>query len=82
MTLRVDVIYAPSTSAALAVQKATQINPVVMMTSEPLATRLVGSLARPTGNMTGLTDSATELTGKQLELLRGLVLLRADQVIE
>ena len=71
--LRVDVIYAPSTPAALAVQKATQIIPVVMMTSEPLATRLVGSLARPTGNLTGLTNSATELAGKQLELLRELV---------
>ena len=71
--LRVDVIYAPSTPAALAVQKATQIIPVVMMTSEPLATRLVGRLARPTGNLTGLTNSATELAGKQLELLRELV---------
>jgi putative ABC transport system substrate-binding protein len=71
--LRVDVIYAPGTPAALAVQKATQIIPVVMLTSDALATRLVGSLARPTGNMTGLTNSATELVGKQLELLRGLV---------
>ena len=48
--LRVDVIYAPSTPAALAAQKATQNIPVVMLTSEPLATRLVGSLARLTGS--------------------------------
>jgi putative ABC transport system substrate-binding protein len=71
--LRVDVIFAPSTPAALAVQKATQIVPVVMLTSEPVATGLVSSLARPMGNMTGLTNSATELTGKQLQLLQQLV---------
>jgi putative ABC transport system substrate-binding protein len=72
--LKVDVIVAPSTAAVLAARRATTTIPIVMTnTADPVGTGLVGSLAHPGGNVTGLTTLSTELGVKRLELLRELV---------
>ena len=72
--LNVDVIVAASAGAAVAAKKATGTIPIVMgQTGDPVASGLVASLARPGGNVTGLTALATELTGKRLELLKEAV---------
>ena len=69
--LPVDVLVAQSSAAARAVKNTTTTIPIVMVSSgDPVATGLVASLARPGGNLTGLTGLATELSGKRLELLR------------
>jgi putative tryptophan/tyrosine transport system substrate-binding protein len=72
--LPVDVIVAFSSAAAQAAKNTTTTVPIVMVSSgDPVATGLVASLARPGGNLTGLTGLATELSGKRLELLREAV---------
>src|SRR5499426_777790 len=72
--LKVDVIVAASGGAAEAAKKTTGTIPIVMgQTGDPVANGLVASLARPGGNVTGLTALATELTGKRLELLKEAV---------
>jgi len=72
--LKVDIIVTDYTSAALAAKKATSTIPIVMTTlTDPVGTGLVVSLARPGGNVTGLTSIAAELGGKQLELLKETV---------
>jgi ABC-type uncharacterized transport system substrate-binding protein len=72
--LKVDVIVADFTSAALAAKKATSTIPIVMTTlTDPVGAGLVESLARPGGNVTGLTNISGELGGKGLELLREIV---------
>lgn len=69
--LKVDVIVASPTPAALAAKNATRTIPIVGMSlTEPVGIGLVASLARPGGNVTGVTYGAdTEIFGKQLELL-------------
>jgi len=72
--LKVDVILTRGTPAALAAKRATATIPIVMASSgDPLASGLVASLAHPGGNVTGLSALATEIEGKQLELIRGIV---------
>src|SRR5215471_76723 len=72
--LKVDIIVADFTSPALAAKKATRTIPIVMTTlTDPIGTGLVASLARPGGNVTGLTNISGELGGKQLELLKEIV---------
>jgi len=72
--LQVDVIVASTTIDALAAQKATKAIPIVMaVAGEPVATGLVESLARPGGNITGLSQMGPELAGKRLELLKEIV---------
>jgi ABC-type uncharacterized transport system substrate-binding protein len=69
-----DVIVTAGTPASLAVKKATSSVPLVMIAvGEPVATGLVASLARPGGNITGVTSISPEIEGKRLELLREVV---------
>jgi putative tryptophan/tyrosine transport system substrate-binding protein len=68
--LKVDVITAFSTPAAIAAQKATTTIPIVFSAvGDPVGTGLVSNLARPGGNVTGLSVLATELAAKRLEIL-------------
>ena len=66
----VDVIVAVATPAAHAAKQATTSIPIVMNVANPLATGLVSNLARPGGNLTGISTTSTDLAGKRLELLR------------
>ena len=69
--LRVDVIVTRGTPAALAAKNAAGMIPVVMAASgDPLGTGLVASLARPGGNVTGLSAFVRELMAKRVELLK------------
>jgi putative ABC transport system substrate-binding protein len=71
LAARVDVIVTAGTPASLAVKKATTTVPLVMMAvGDPVGTGLVPSLARPGGNLTGLSAIAPDLEGKRLGLLR------------
>jgi putative ABC transport system substrate-binding protein len=70
VALKVDVIVAGPTLAALAANQATKTIPIVFANAaDPVASGLVTSLARPGGNVTGLSMLAPELVGKCLELL-------------
>src|SRR5215510_9118922 len=72
--LKVDLIVAGSGVATRAAMKATQTIPIVMMGSgDAVRQGLVASLARPGGNVTGLTTSSPDLSQKRLELLREVV---------
>jgi putative ABC transport system substrate-binding protein len=72
--LNVDVIVAQVTQAAIAAKSATASIPIVMVgVSDPVASGLVASLARPGGNVTGTSAVAAGVIGKQLELIRELV---------
>ena len=70
--LKVDIIVAAGGSAVvLAAKPATDTIPIVMTNpGDPVAIGVVASLARPGGNVTGLTSSSTDLSGKRLELLK------------
>jgi putative ABC transport system substrate-binding protein len=72
--LKVDVIVAVPNSAIEAVKQATQTIPIVMpIGSDPVGVGFVASLARPGGNITGLSAYSPELNGKRLELLKETV---------
>jgi putative ABC transport system substrate-binding protein len=72
--LKVDLIVAVSTPAALAAKHATSTIPIVMVyVADPVGTKLVPSLGRPGGNLTGVSDMAAELSAKRLELLKEAV---------
>jgi len=69
--LKVDIIVVIGTQAAIAVRRATSTIPIVMAPgSDPMEVGLVDSLARPGGNVTGLSIMAPEVAGKRLELLK------------
>ena len=73
VALQPDVLVAAANAAPLALQKATSTLPIVMLSlGDPVASGLVKSLARPGGNVTGLSVLG-ELAPKRLELLRGMV---------
>src|SRR5262245_32051276 len=72
--LKVDVILASATLAVVAAKQATSVIPIVFAgTADPVGTGLVASLARPGGNVTGLSLQQTDLAGKRVELLREVV---------
>jgi len=69
--LKVDIIVTGGRSATRAAKEATSTIPIVMtQDSDPVANGFVASLARPGGNITGLSTLAPELSGKQLELMK------------
>jgi ABC-type uncharacterized transport system substrate-binding protein len=72
--LKVDIIVTGGTPAVLALKQATSAIPIVFMSAgDPVAYGLVASLARPGGNITGLSPMYADLVGKRLELLREVV---------
>jgi len=71
---KVDIIMAITTPGALAAKEATKSTPVVFVAlADPVGTGVVASLARPEGNITGLSFMAPELSAKRLELIHILV---------
>jgi putative ABC transport system substrate-binding protein len=71
---KVDVVVAETGAATRAAQQATRTIPIVMsLVNDPVGSGLVASLARPGGNVTGLTIMSPDLVGKQLELLKEVV---------
>jgi putative ABC transport system substrate-binding protein len=72
--LKVDVILANGTEPAVAAKQATSVIPIVFpVAGDPIGSRLVTSLARPGGNVTGLSNLGSGLAAKRLELLRDVV---------
>jgi putative ABC transport system substrate-binding protein len=72
--LKVDLIFAATTPAALAVKRATATIPVVIgWVADPVGSGLVASLGRPGGNVTGWTHQGGDLRGKYLDLLKEAV---------
>jgi ABC-type uncharacterized transport system substrate-binding protein len=72
--LRVDVLVVPTLTMIRAAKQATKTIPIVMVTTaDPVAAGLIDSLARPGGNVTGITLLTRDLTGKRLELLKEIV---------
>src|SRR5215510_3098542 len=72
--LKVDVILTHNTPPVLAAKQATSVIPIVFATAaDPVDTGLVASLARPGGNVTGLSSQTADLASKRIELLREVV---------
>jgi putative ABC transport system substrate-binding protein len=72
--LKLDVIVTGGPAATQAAKSATTAIPIVMgFDYDPVGSRIVASLARPSGNITGLSSLAPEISGKQLELLREVI---------
>ena len=72
--LKVDLMLAGNTAALRALKQATATIPIVMLgTGDPVATGLVTNLARPGGNLTGISGMYPQLSGKRLELLKEVV---------
>ena len=72
--MKVDVIVTSLTPTAQAAKKATASIPIVMAAAgDPIGTGLVANLARPGGNVTGVTTAGTEVAAKSLELLREML---------
>jgi putative ABC transport system substrate-binding protein len=72
--LKVDVIVTHATANIIAAKRTTSEIPIVFaVAADPVGTGLVASLARPGGNVTGLSIQATDLAGKRLQLLQEVV---------
>jgi len=72
--MKVDIIVTHGTAAVIAAKQATSIIPIVFaVAGDPVGTGLVASLARPGGNVTGLSIQQTDTAAKRLELLRQVV---------
>ena len=69
----VDVIVAWATPAVIAVRRATSTIPIVMVVGDPVGSGFIASLARPGGNITGLSNIAVDLNAKLMELFVELV---------
>jgi putative tryptophan/tyrosine transport system substrate-binding protein len=71
---KVEIIVAEGTASVIAAKQATTVIPIVFpLAGDPLSNNLVASLARPEGNVTGLSIQQTDLAGKRVELLREIV---------
>jgi putative tryptophan/tyrosine transport system substrate-binding protein len=70
---KVDVIVSRGTVSVLAAKQATSVIPIVLAGGDPVGTGFVVSLARPGGNVMGLSFQRTDLAGKRLKLLREVV---------
>ena len=74
VALKMDVIVTPADLSIAAIKRETQTIPIVMaLSSDPVGAGFVASLARPGGNITGLSNISPELSGKRVELLREAV---------
>jgi ABC-type uncharacterized transport system substrate-binding protein len=74
VTLKVDVIVTHGTANVIAAKQATSVIPIVFAAvADPVGNNLVAGLARPGGNLTGLSAQIPDLAGKRLELLREIV---------
>ena len=73
VNLNVNVIVAPGTPSAQAAKQATSTIPIVAISGDPVAFGLVASLARPGGNLTGLTFFYAEICAKRVELIKEAV---------
>ena len=71
--LKLDVIVAETGAAARAAKNATTETPIVFITSDPVGTGLVQSLARPGGNLTGISNIQTELYPKRMDVLKAAI---------
>src|SRR5262245_15212753 len=72
--LKVDIIVTSGTQQVLAVKQATSVIPIIFAAAgDPVAGGLVASLARPGGNVTGLSSQTADLAAKRLEILREIV---------
>jgi len=72
--LKVDIIVTHATANVIAAKQATSVIPIVFAAApDPVGSKLVGSLARPGGNVTGLSNQAPDVAGKRLEILREVV---------
>jgi putative tryptophan/tyrosine transport system substrate-binding protein len=72
--LKVDVIVTAATAAVIALKQATSVIPIVFAAAgDPVGTGLVASLARPGGNVTGLSNQSHDIASKRLDLLREAV---------
>jgi putative ABC transport system substrate-binding protein len=70
----VDIIVAEGTASVIAAKQATTVIPIIFpLAGDPLSNNLVASLARPEGNVTGLSIQQTDVAGKRVELLREIV---------
>jgi putative tryptophan/tyrosine transport system substrate-binding protein len=74
LRLKVDVIVTHATAYVVAAKQATSVVPIVFATvADPVGAGLVASLARPGGNLTGLSNQSPGHAGKRLELLREII---------
>src|SRR5215510_9280825 len=73
VALKVDIIFAGGHPATEAAKNATQTIPIVTSSQDPVSSGFVAGLARPGGNITGLTNLTSELVGKRLELLKEVI---------
>ena len=73
VAMPVDVLVATSTAAAVAAKRATATIPVLISAADPVAAGLVASLARPEGNVTGVSLMAFEFAGKKVEVAHALL---------
>jgi putative ABC transport system substrate-binding protein len=72
--LKVDVIFTQGTASVIAAKQAAAVIPIVFAAvADPVSTGLVASLARPGGNVTGLSNQLVDLVGKRIEMLREIL---------
>src|SRR5262245_5389463 len=72
--IKVDIIVTAGTAPVIAAKRETSVIPIVFAAAgDPVGTGLVASLARPSGNVTGLSNQSADLPGKRVELLREVI---------